>query len=100
MAEMCGKTLAVLDEERTTCCIGAYEDTLDCCFPCAGANGETLDCSLTCIGASEENLDYSSPGKLAWYFAQPCIPGLIYVATINGYVASGPDKAKGGQEDV
>lgn len=114
MAEMGGKTPAVLEDERMTCCIGAYEETLDCSFPCAGAyeetlgrslpctgtNEETLDRSLPCVGADEENLDHSSQGKLAWYFAQPSIPGLIYVATINGYMASGPDKTKGGKEDV
>ena len=114
MTERCGKTLAVLDDERMTSCIGANEETLDCSFPCAGANEETLDCSfpcaganeetldrsLPCIGANEESLDHSSQGKLAWYFAQPSIPGLIYVATINGYMASGPDKTKGGKEDV
>lgn len=114
MTEMCGKTLAVLDDERMTCRIGAYEETLDCCSPCTGANEGNLDYCSPCIGANEENLDYcspyiganeetldrSSPGKLAWYFAQPSIPGLIHLATINGYVASGPDKTKGGKEDV
>jgi hypothetical protein len=86
VTEMCGKTMAVLDDERMTCCIGAYEENLEHCSPC--------------IGANEENRDHSSSGKLAWYFAQPSIPGLIYVGTINGYVASGRDKAKGGKEDV
>lgn len=72
MFERQGKTLAVLDDERTTSCIGAYE----------------------------ENLDQSAPGRFSWYFAEPSIPGLIYVATLNGYVASGPDKTKGGKENV
>ncbi len=72
MTEMCGRTLAMPCDERMICC----------------------------IGANEENLDHSSPGRLAWYFAQPPIPGLIHLATINGYVASGPDKTKGGKDDV
>lgn len=100
MTEMCGKTLAVLDDERMTCCIGANEETLDYCSPCIGATEGNLDYCSPCIGANEEHLDHSSPGKLAWYFAQPSIPGLNYVATINGYMASGPGKTKGGKEDV
>lgn len=86
MGEILGKTLAMPADERVTCCIRANEENLDYCSPC--------------IGANEENLDHSSPGRLAWYFAQPPIPGLIHLATINGYVASGPDKTKGGKDDV
>ena len=100
MTEMCGRTLAVLDDERMTCRIGAYEETLDCCSPCTGANEGTLDYCPPCVGANEENLDHSSSGKLSWYFAQPSMPGLVYLATINGFVASGPGKTKGGKEDV
>ena len=100
MTERCGKTLAVLDEERMTCRIGVYEESLDYCSPCTGAYEETLGRSSPCTQANEETLDHSSQGKLGWYFAQPCIPGLVYIATMNGYVASGPDKTKGGEENV
>ena len=86
MTEVCGKTLAMLDDERTPCCVGTNE--------------ETVDYSLPCIGANEESLDRSSPGKLAWYFAQRSMPGLVYAATMNGYVASDPYITKGGNENV
>jgi hypothetical protein len=86
VTEMCGRTLAMPCDERMTCCIGANE--------------ENLDHSSPCIGANEENRDHSSPGRLSWYFAERGMPELIYVATNSGYVASGPDKTKGGKEDV
>jgi hypothetical protein len=43
---------------------------------------------------------HSSPGRLSWYFAQRAMPGLVYAATMNGYVASDPYKTKGGKENV
>lgn len=86
MGEILVKTRAMPADDRVTCCIEANEENLEYCSPC--------------IGANEENLDHSSPGRLAWYFAQPSIPGLIHLATINGYVASGPYKTKGGKDDV
>jgi len=64
MAEMQGKTMAMPAEGRMICCMGAN-----------GKNGH-----------------HSSPGRLSWYFAQRAMPGLIYAATMNGYVASGRDK--------
>ena len=72
MAEMRGKTMAMPAEGRIVCG--------------AGANGK--------------NGHHSSPGRLSWYFAQRATPGLVYAATMNGYVASGPYKTKGGKEDV
>lgn len=72
MGEMLGKTLAVPADERMVCC----------------------------VRANRKNRQHSSMGRLSWYFAQRAIPELIYVATINGYVASDRDKTKGGKEDV
>jgi len=72
MAEMQGKTMAMPADGKMVCCIEAN-----------GKNGH-----------------HSSSGGLSWYFAQRAIPGLIYVATINGYVASDRDKTKGGEKDV
>ena len=72
MAERQGKTLAMLADEKMVCSIGTN-----------GKNGHN-----------------SSSGRLSWYFAQRAMPELIYVATINGYVASDRDKTKGGKEDV
>ena len=72
MAEIQGKTLAMPADGRMSCCVGAN-----------GKNGR-----------------HSSPGALSWYFAQRAMPGLVYAATMNGYVASGPDKTKGGKENV
>ena len=50
--------------------------------------------------ANGKNGRHSSSWGLSWYFAQPAIPGLIYGLTINGYVASGVSKTKGGKQDV
>ena len=50
-----------------------------------------------CIEASRKNSRRSSLAGLSWYFAQRAMPGLVYAATMNGYVASGPDK--GGNEN-
>jgi len=72
MSEMQGKTLALLADERMICCVGA--------------NGK--------------NVHHSSPGRLSWYFAQRAMSGLVYAATMNGYVASDPHKTKGGKENV
>ncbi|UCD21618.1 MAG: hypothetical protein JSW22_06145 [Chloroflexota bacterium] len=100
MGEILVKTRAMPADDRVTCCVEANEENLEYCSPCIGANEENLEYCSPCIGANEENLDHSSPGRLAWYFAQPSIPGLIHLATINGYVASGPYKTKGGKDDV
>jgi len=59
--------------------------------------GEKMAC---CIEASRKNHHRSSPGGLSWYFAQRAMPGLVYAATMNGYVAYGPYKTKGGKENV
>ena len=72
MAEMQGRTLVMPADERMICC----------------------------ARASGKSRQHSSPGRLSWYFAEPAMPGVNYVATINGYVASGPDKTKGGKENV
>jgi len=55
---------------------------------------------MCCEGAKGKSADRSSPGKLAWYFAQRSMPGLVYAATMNGYVASDPYITKGGNENV
>ena len=70
MAEIQGKTLAMPADGRMICCVGA--------------NGK--------------NRHRSSSAGLSWYFAQRAMPGLVYAATMNGYVAYGPDK--GGKENV
>ncbi len=72
MAEIQGKTLAMPADGQMACCIEGN-----------GKNGH-----------------HSSPGGLSWYFAQRAMPGLVYAATMNGYVAAGPDKTKGGKENV
>jgi hypothetical protein len=72
MAQMQGRTMAMPAEGRIICC--------------AGANGKRPD--------------RSSAGGLSWYFAQRSMPGLVYVATMSGYVASGSCKTKGGKENV
>jgi len=72
MAEICGKTLAMPADGKMACCIEAN-----------GKNGHR-----------------SSSAGLSWYFAQRAMPGLVYAATMNGYVASGPYKTKGGKENV
>jgi hypothetical protein len=72
MAQMQGRAMAIAAEERTICCVGA--------------NGKSAN--------------RSSAGGLSWYFAQRSMPGLVYVATMNGYVASGSYKTKGGKENV
>jgi hypothetical protein len=64
MAEMQGRTLAVPADGKMICC----------------------------IEASRKNRHRSSSAGLSWYFAQRAMPGLVYAATMNGYVASGPDK--------
>ncbi len=64
MAEMQGRTLAVPADGKMICC----------------------------IEASRKNRQRSSSAGLSWYFAQRAMPGLVYAATMNGYVASGPDK--------
>jgi len=70
MGEMLGKTLAVPTDGKMACC----------------------------IEASRKNRHRSSSAGLSWYFAQRAMPGLVYAATMNGYVAYGPDK--GGKENV
>lgn len=70
MGEMLGKTLAMPVDERMICC----------------------------ARANDENCQHSSPGRLSWYFAERAMPGLNYVATIYGYMGSGPHK--GGKENV
>jgi hypothetical protein len=72
MAERQGETLAMLAEETMVHPVEAH-----------GRNGYQ-----------------SSFEWLPWYFAQPAIPELVYVATINGYVAGDRDKTKGGKENV
>ena len=86
MIEMCERTVGALTDERMTCCIGT--------------NVDSLERSSTCIRANEESHNQYSVGRLAWYFAERPMPGLTYVATIDGYMASAPDKTKGGQENV
>ena len=72
MAEIQGKTLAMPADERMICC----------------------------VRSNRKNRQHSSIGRLSWYFAERGMPELIYVATINGYVASDRDKTKGGRKDV
>ena len=55
---------------------------------------------MCCEGVKGKSADRSSAGALSWYFAQRSMPGLVYLATINGFVASDPGKTKGGKEDV
>ena len=71
MAEMQGKTMAMMAGGRIICC----------------------------EGAKGKSADRSSVGGLSWYFAQRPMPGLVYAATMNGYVACAPGKTKGGKED-
>ena len=71
MAEMQGKTMAMPVGGRMMCC--------------AGANGKSAD--------------RSAPGRFSWYFAQRAMPGLVYAATMNGYMGSGPYMTKGGKEN-
>ena len=71
MAEMQGRTMAMPADGRMMCC----------------------------ARASGKNRQHSSPGRLSWYFAQRAMPGLVYAATINGYVASGSYRTKGGKEN-
>lgn len=72
MAQMQGRTMAMPAEGRIICC--------------AGANGKSRK--------------RSSEGRLSWYFAERAMPGVVYLPTMNGYVASGSHKAKGGKENV
>ena len=72
MAQMQGRAMAMPVEGRIICC--------------AGDNGKSAN--------------RSSAGGLSWYFAQRSTPGLVYVATMNGYVASDSYKTKGGKENV
>ena len=72
MAEMHGRTMAMPAEGRMICC--ARE--------------------------SGKSRQHSSPGRLSWYFAQRSVPGLVYVPTMNGYVASSSHETKGGKENV
>lgn len=72
MAEMQGRILAMPADERITCC----------------------------APASGKNRQRSSVGRLSWYFAQRAMPELVYAPTMNGYVASGSYKTKGGKENV
>ena len=55
---------------------------------------------VCCVRANGKSADHSSPAGLSWYFAQRAMPGLVYAATMNGYVASDPHKTKGGKENV
>ena len=70
MAEMQGRTLAMPADGKMACC----------------------------IEASRKNRHRSSLVGLSWYFAQRAMPRLVYAATMNGYVAYGPDK--GGKQNV
>lgn len=81
MFERQGKAMALLADERMICCV--REERMTCC-----------------VQADRKSRQQSPSGRLSWYFAQRDMPGLTYAATINGYVASGPDKTKGGKEDV
>ena len=72
MSEMQGVILAMPTDERMMCCPRE-------------------------IG---KNRQHSSPGRLSWYFAQSAMPGLVYVPTMNGYVASDSCNTKGGKENV
>ena len=55
---------------------------------------------ICCAEANGKSANRSSAGRLSWYFAQRSMPGLVYVATMNGYVASGSYETKGGKENV
>ena len=55
---------------------------------------------MCCARANGRNRRHSSPGRLSWYFAQSAMPGLVYVPTMNGYVASDSYNTKGGKENV
>ncbi len=55
---------------------------------------------VRCAEANARNGHRSSPGGLSWYFAQRPVPGLVYAATMNGYVTSDPYKTKGGNGNV
>jgi hypothetical protein len=91
MAEIQGKTLAMPADERMCRCVEVKgkapampADERMCCY----------------VEVNRRNRQHSSPGRLSWYFAEGGMPGLIYAATIYGYMASAPDKTKGGKEDV
>jgi hypothetical protein len=72
MAQMQGRSMAIPAEGSMICC--------------AGVNGKSAN--------------GSSAGRLSWYFAQRSLAGVVYVATMNGYVASGSYNRKGGKENV
>jgi hypothetical protein len=55
---------------------------------------------MCCARASGKSRQHSSPGRLSWYFVQRSMPGLVYVPTMNGYVASSSHETKGGKENV
>lgn len=52
---------------------------------------------LCCAEANAKNGHRTSPGGPPWYFAQRAMPGLVYAATMNGYVGSDPYKTEGGR---
>ena len=53
---------------------------------------------LCCAEVKARNGHRTSPGGPSWYFAQRAMPGLVYAATMNGYVASDPYKTEGGRQ--
>jgi hypothetical protein len=55
---------------------------------------------MCCARANGRNRQHSSVGMLSWYFAQSAMPGLVYAATMNGYVASDSYKTEGGKGNV
>lgn len=87
-----GEAMAVPADERMCRCVEVKgkaaampADERMCCY----------------VEVNRKKRQHSSPGRLSWYFAQQrAMPGLIYAATLNGYVASDRDKTKGGKEDV
>jgi hypothetical protein len=91
MIETQGKALAMPADERMCRCVEVKGKA-----PAMAAD-ERMCCY---VEVNRKNRQHSSPGRLSWYFAEGGMPDLIYTATVNGYVASDRDKAKGGKEDV
>jgi len=91
MGETQGKALAMPADERMCRCVEVK----------GKAPAMPVDEMMCCsVEVNRKNRQHSSPGRLSWYFAEGGMPGLIYAATINGYVTPDRDKTKGGKEDV
>ena len=125
MTERQGKGMTLLADDRTDCCTGddiSYvekggnrmfegqgeamalpaDERMCRCLEVKGKAPPMPAYERMCcdVEVSRKNRQQSVPGRFSWYFAKGGMPDLIYTATMNGYVASGPDKTKGGKENV